>query len=64
LISEKEIETSKKIKPLLDYSFQWQKEHDYKKMKIEEVKQIIDDVISEFHEKKILQSVKSDDQSK
>jgi len=64
LISEKEIETSKKIKPLLDYSFQWQKEHEYKEMKVNEIKQIINDVISEFHEKKILQSFKSDDQSK
>ena len=45
LLSEKEIETSKKIKPLLEYSFQWQKEHGYKEMKIEEVKQIIEDVI-------------------
>jgi hypothetical protein len=64
LLSEKEIETSKKIKPLLEYSFQWQKEHDYKEMKIEEVKQIIDDVISEFHEKKTLQSFKADDKSR
>jgi hypothetical protein len=64
LLSEKEIETSKKIKPLLEYSFQWQKEHNYQEMKIEEVKQIIDDVISEFHGKKIFHSFKDDDKSR
>ena len=64
LLSEKEIETSKKIKPLLEYSFQWQKEHDYKEMKMEEVKQIIEDVISEFHGKKTFQSFKADDKSR
>jgi hypothetical protein len=53
LLSQKEIETNKKIKPLLDYSLQWQTEHNYKEMKIEEVRQIIDDVIDEFHNKKI-----------
>jgi hypothetical protein len=64
LLSEKEIETSKKIKPLLEYSFQWQKEHGYKEMKMEEVKQIIEDVISEFHGKKTFQSFKADDKSR
>jgi MFS family permease len=52
IVSEKEIELSKKIKPLLDYSHQWQKEHKYDSMKNEEIKQIIDDVLSEFRKGK------------
>ena len=60
IISEKEIELAKKIKPLMDYSHQWQKEHEYGSMRPEEIKQIIDDVISEYREKKTLSPSESD----
>jgi hypothetical protein len=53
IVSEKEMELAKKIKPLMDYSHEWQKEHEYSSMKPEEVKQIIEDVISEYRERKI-----------
>lgn len=58
IISEKEIETSKKIKPLIDYSLRWQKEQGYEEMKIEEMHQIINDVISEFHKGSYFKSKK------
>ena len=53
IVSEKEMELAKKIKPLMDYSHQWQKEHQYSSMRPEEVKQIIDDVISQYRGRKI-----------
>ena len=53
ILTEKEIEISNKIKPLLEYSNKWQKEHEYRLMKSEEIIQIIHDVISEVREKKI-----------
>jgi hypothetical protein len=53
IVSEKEIELAKKIKPLMDYSHQWQKEHEYDYMKPDEIKQAIQDIISEYREKKI-----------
>jgi hypothetical protein len=58
IISEKEIETSKKIKPLMDYSLRWQKEQGYEEMKLEEMHQIINDVISEFHKGSYFKSKK------
>ena len=50
IITEKETEISNKIKPLIEYSNKWQKEHEYRPMKNEEVIQIIQDVISEVRE--------------
>lgn len=52
ILTEKEIELSNKIKPLIEYSNKWQKEHEYRLMKNEEVIQIIQDVISEIRERK------------
>jgi hypothetical protein len=52
VLTEKETEISNKIKPLIEYSNKWQKEHEYRLMKNEEVIQIIQDVISEVREKK------------
>lgn len=52
IITEKEIEISNKIKPLLEYSNKWQRQHEYRLMKNEEVIQIIHDVISEVRERK------------
>ncbi len=52
VLTEKETEISNKIKPLIEYSNKWQKEHEYRPMKNEEVIQIIQDVISEVREKK------------
>ncbi len=52
VLTEKETEISNKIKPLIEYSNTWQKEHEYRPMKNEEVIQIIQDVISEVREKK------------
>ena len=59
IVSEKEMELAKKIKPLMDYSHQWQKEHEYGSMKSDEIKQIIEDVISEYRERKIPSSSES-----
>lgn len=59
IVSEKEMELTKKIKPLMDYSHQWQKEHEYGSMRPEEIKQIISDVISEYRERKIPSSSES-----
>ena len=52
IFTEKEIELSHKIKPLIEFSDRWQKEHEYRLMKNEEVIQIIQDVISEVRERK------------
>src|SRR5215204_7324061 len=52
ILTEKETEISNKIKPLIEYSNKWQKEHEYRPMKNEEVMQIIKDVISEVRERK------------
>ncbi len=49
ILSEKEKEISRKIKPLISYSKKWQKEQGYEEMKTDEINQIINDVISEFH---------------
>ena len=51
-MTEKEIELSNKIKPLIEYSSKWQEEHEYRLMKNEEVIQIIRDVVSEIRERK------------
>ena len=52
VLTEKETEISNKIKPLIEYSNKWQKEHEYRLMKNEEVIQIIPDAISEVRERK------------
>jgi hypothetical protein len=52
ILTEKETDISNKIKPLIEYSNKWQKEHEYRPMKNEEVIQIIQDVISEVRERK------------
>ena len=52
ILTEKETEISNKIKPLIEFSDRWQKEHEYRLMKNEEVIQIIQDVISEVRERK------------
>ena len=52
ILTEKETEISNKIKPLIEYSNKWQKEHKYRLMKNEEVIQIIQDVIAEVRERK------------
>jgi hypothetical protein len=52
ILTEKEREISNKIKPLIEFSDRWQKEHEYRLMKNEEVIQIIQDVISEVRERK------------
>ena len=52
IITEKETEISNKIKPLIEYSNKWQKEHKYRLMQNEEVIQIIQDVIAEVRERK------------
>ena len=51
IFTEKELEISNKIKPLLEYSNKWQREHEYRLMKSEEVIQIVHDVISEVRER-------------
>jgi hypothetical protein len=52
ILTEKETEITNKIKPLIEYSNKWQKEHEYRLMKNEEVIQIIQDVIAEVRERK------------
>jgi len=52
ILTEKETEIFNKIKPLIEYSNKWQKEHEYRLMKNEEVLQIIQDVIAEVRERK------------
>jgi hypothetical protein len=52
ILTEKETDISNKIKPLIEYSNKWQKEHEYRLMKNEEIIQIIQDVISEVRERK------------
>ena len=51
--SEKEIQTLGVLKPLWDYSHQWQKTHSYDELSIEEVKEIIDDIRSELKDKNL-----------
>ena len=51
ILTEKETEMSNKIKPLIEYSNKWQKEHEYRLMKNEEVIQIIQDVLTEVRER-------------
>jgi hypothetical protein len=60
ILTEKELGLSNKIKPLLEYSNKWQKEHEHGLMKNEEVIQIIQDALSEIRERKNLKSFKSD----
>lgn len=60
ILTEKEIELSGRIKPLIEYSNKWQKEHEHGLMKNEEVIQIIQDALSEIRERKNLKSFKSD----
>jgi hypothetical protein len=57
ILTEKEIELSLKIKPLIEYSNKWQKEHEYRLMKNEEVLQIIQDVITEVRERKNIKNL-------
>ena len=52
ILTEKETEISNKIKPLIEYSNKWQKEHKYRLMQNEEIIQIIQDVIAEVRERK------------
>jgi hypothetical protein len=52
ILAEKEIEISNKIRPLIEYSKKWQREHEYRLIKNEEVIQIIHDVVSEVCKRK------------
>lgn len=52
VLSEKKILTLKMVKPLIDYSIQWQKDHSYNDLSLQEVKEIIQDVASELRQKK------------
>jgi hypothetical protein len=47
ITSEKEIKTVSIVKPLIERSIQWQKENSQEEMKIEEIKEIVNDVVSE-----------------
>jgi hypothetical protein len=60
LLSEKEIEINKRIESLIDYAYDWQKENENKEMKMEEVKEIIDDVIFEIRKNKDISSSGTD----
>jgi len=57
ILIEKEKEISYKIKPLIEYSNKWQKEHEYRLMKNEEVIQIIQDVVTEVRERKNIKNL-------
>jgi len=57
ILTEKEKEISDKIKPLIEYSNKWQKEHEYRLMKNEEVIQIIQDVLTEVRERKNIKNL-------
>ena len=49
--AEREIQTFSVVKPLLDYSVQWQKSHSYEELTLEEVKDIIEDIRVELKKK-------------
>jgi hypothetical protein len=51
--SEKKIQTLGVLRPLIDYSVQWQKSHSYEELSMAEVKDIIDDVRSELKERNL-----------
>lgn len=51
--SENEIQTLRLSKPLIDYSFDWQKTHSYEELSIEDVRDIIADIRTELKEKKL-----------
>lgn len=51
--SEKEIQTLRVSKPLIDYSFQWQKTHSYEELSVDEIKDIIADIRLELKEKNL-----------
>lgn len=52
VLSEKKILALNMVKPLIDFSIQWQKEHSYDNLSIQEVQQIIQDVTTELREKR------------
>ena len=52
VLSERKILTANMAKPLIDYSFQWQKDHSYEELSVQEVKQIIQEVTSELKERR------------
>ena len=60
LLSEKEMEVSKRMKSLIDYASDWQKENKYKEMKREEIQEIIDDVLFEIRKSKNISSFETD----
>jgi hypothetical protein len=52
IASEKMVSTLGIAKPLIDFSIQWQKENLHEEMKLDEIKEIVNDVISELRKKK------------
>lgn len=52
IFSEIEIETMNTVKPLIDLANKWEKENEHLEIKIEDVKETINHVISELREKK------------
>jgi hypothetical protein len=51
ILSEKSDMTLKMAKPLVDFSIQWQKSHNYEELSIQEVREIIDDIRIELKKK-------------
>jgi len=49
--SEKNIQMLGMFKPLIDYSFEWQKTHSFQDLSIDEVKDLLTDIRSELKEK-------------
>jgi hypothetical protein len=49
-LSEKESEIEKNIKPLIEYSIQWQKENKEHEINQNEIKDIVKDLVSEIRE--------------
>jgi hypothetical protein len=47
ITSEKDILTVSIVRPLIERSKQWQKENSQEEMKIEEIREVVDDVVSE-----------------
>jgi len=52
IFSEREIETMNTVKPLIDLANKWEKEHEHLEIKIDDVKDTINQVISELREDK------------
>ena len=64
ILSEKQKELEKKVKPLVDYAIQWQKENQTREMNIEEAKEIVNDVVSRIRINKKLDRKEFDDKIK